>query len=207
MSGLQQGSVDSAGFSKRLITGDKLIRFAIRTDRGGRMFTLGHQQQSARRRLVEDDRLALQSKPAFVVLADHPQQIELPLLPRVLGASATQDARVAIRADLDRARVSAAAITEEDGTPPPEEAFREAEAFVKLLPPVVPRPSVYASGDAEVGFSWSSGGRFLEVAFSGDGNLHWAATFGEDRPGGCIPIDMRSAARLPKALADLIGRL
>lgn len=122
-------------------------------------------------------------------------------------APATRDARTAIRTNLDLARESAEAIDAEEGEAPSIEAFRDAEAFVDLLPPMVSPPSVYASGDAEVGFTWSGSGRFLEVAFRGDGGLHWAAAFGDDRLGGFAPVDVRSATRLPKALANLIDRL
>lgn len=118
-----------------------------------------------------------------------------------------RDARSDLRAELDLACEAAAAIDEDEGVPPSKEAFRDAAAFIELLPTSVPLPSVYASGDAEVGFTWSEPGRFLEVAFRGDGHLRWAAAFGEHRPGGAITIDMQSATRLPKALADLIDQM
>lgn len=123
------------------------------------------------------------------------------------GNPPLRDSRSDLRAELDLAHEAAGSIDEDEGTPPSKAAFRDAAAFIELLPASMPLPSVYASGDAEVGFTWSGPGRFLEVAFRGDGYLRWAAAFGEHRPGGAIAIDLQSATRLPKALADLIDQL
>jgi len=129
-------------------------------------------------------------------------------VPNVTAANPPlRDSRSDLRAQLDLALEAAGSIDEDEGTPPSKAAFRDAAAFIELLPASTPLPSVYASGDAEVGFTWSGPGRFLEVAFRGDGYLRWAAAFGEHRPGGAIAIDLQSATRLPKALADLIDQL
>ncbi len=118
-----------------------------------------------------------------------------------------RDTRTRLHSKLDMAREAADLIDEDEGAPPTRDAFLDASAFIDMLPTSIPVPEVYASGDAEAGFTWSVSGRFLEVAFRGDGNLRWAGTFGSDRPGGIIPIDMKSATRLPTVLSDLIDQL
>jgi hypothetical protein len=137
------------------------------------------------------------------------RRADIEILEYAIGSPGKQDAWNAtqIRASLELAHESADAITDEEGVPPSEQAFQDAEAFIDLLPLTVPLPLVYASGDAEVGFTWSNRDRFLEVAFRGDGQLHWAAAFGSDRPGDVVRIDIRSATRLPRQLAGLIDRL
>jgi hypothetical protein len=105
------------------------------------------------------------------------------------------------------AREAAKHMDEDEGAPPTRDAFLDATAFINMLPTSIPIPEVYASGDAEFGFTWSLSGRFLEVAFRGDGDLRWAGAFGSYRPGEQIPFDMRSATRLPKVLSDLIDQL
>ncbi len=118
-----------------------------------------------------------------------------------------RDTRTRLHSKLDMAREAADHIDEDEGEPPTREAFSDASAFIDMLPTSIPVPEVYASGDAEVGFTWSLYDRFFEVAFRGDGNLRWAGTFGSHRPGGLIAIDMKSATRLPTVLSDLIDQL
>jgi hypothetical protein len=118
-----------------------------------------------------------------------------------------EDTRVRLHNKLDVAREAAAHIDEDEGIPPSQRAFSDASSFIDQLPASIPVPEVYASGDAEVGFTWSLADRFLEVAFRGDGKLRWAGAFGAYRPGGEIAITMKNATRLPKFLSDLIDRL
>jgi hypothetical protein len=59
----------------------------------------------------------------------------------------------ALRTELVRRQVDLANWDEDDGDRPNEKAFDDALAFIELIPPAVPPPSLYVSGDAEVGFS------------------------------------------------------
>jgi|GEM_PF-4573415 len=121
------------------------------------------------------------------------------------------DLRDKLRRALERARESAERIEEDEGEKPTPRAFREAEAFIDLLPPRIVEPSVWASGDAEVGFTWKVSGNFLEIAFRGDGRLRWAAGFPSERSetwqGDVVEIDLERATRLPETLMSLLDRL
>jgi hypothetical protein len=121
------------------------------------------------------------------------------------------DLRDRLRRALERARESADRIDEEEGEKPSPRAFREAEAFIDLLPPRIVEPSVWASGDAEVGFTWKVSGNFLEIAFRGDGRLRWAAGFPSEHSetwrGDVVEIDLERATRLPETLMSLLDRL
>lgn len=118
-----------------------------------------------------------------------------------------RDTRTRLHSKLDMAREAAGRIDEDEGVPPTRDAFVDAAAFIDMLPTSIPVPEVYASGDAEAGFTWSLAGCFLEVAFRGDGHLRWAGAFGSHRPGGLIEIDMKRATRLPTVLSELIDQL
>jgi hypothetical protein len=121
------------------------------------------------------------------------------------------DLRDKLRRALERARESAERIEEDEGEKPSPRAFRDAEAFIDLLPPRIAEPSVWASGDAEVGFTWKVSGNFLEIAFRGDGRLRWAAGFPSEHSetwrGDVVEIDLERATRLPETLMSLLDRL
>ncbi len=113
------------------------------------------------------------------------------------------DPRDAWRRDLERAQESASAIDDEEGERPKPEAFAEARAFLELLPPSVPRFSIWASGDGEVGLTWSErhgAAGFLEVVFRGTGEVLWAADLGRGPEGGSARFDRERATRLPREL-------
>lgn len=127
-----------------------------------------------------------------------------------VSGSPAEDLRARLFAELDRAKEDAEAITAEEGRRPPDEAFRDASAFIELLPPDLPAPSIWASGDGEVGFTWSKhhGAKgFVEVAFCGEGRIEWAADFGDACVGGTVTVDLARATRLPRDLERCIDRL
>lgn len=117
------------------------------------------------------------------------------------------DLREELRLALERARESADRLEDDEDERPSEQAFRDAAAFIERLPPRTEKPSVWASGDAEVGLTWSLPQGFLEVAFRGDGRLRWAAAFGAEWTGGEPQIDIHRVTRLPDELANYLDRL
>lgn len=117
------------------------------------------------------------------------------------------DLREQLRLALERARESAERLEDDEGERPSEQAFRDAAAFIERLPPRTAKPSVWASGDAEVGFSWSAPGKFLEVAFRGDGRLRWAAAFGAEWRGAEPELDIHRVTRLPDQLMKYLDSL
>lgn len=96
---------------------------------------------------------------------------------------------------------------EEDGDSPSDQAFDDAEAFLDLIPARVPQPSVYASGDAEVGFSWMQRAGFAEVAFRGDGNIRYAVRAGPTLVGKLTPFRVAGAPHIPLELKTALERL
>jgi len=125
-------------------------------------------------------------------------------------SSGSGDLRSILRRDLDQAKESAEHIEPDEGERPTDAAFRAASFFIDLLPPKLPRPAVWASGDGEVGFTWSKrtgAAGFLEVAFKDTACLEWAADFGEGCRGGTVTIDLTRVTRLPTELQDKIDRL
>jgi hypothetical protein len=94
-----------------------------------------------------------------------------------------------------------------EGDAPNDDAFRDAEAFITLIPVGVEEPSIYASGDAEVGFSWTTPDGFVEVAFRGDGNIRYAFRSGSDVDGGITSFRNGGAPRMPSDLNRALQRL
>lgn len=124
--------------------------------------------------------------------------------------SATEDRRLEFRRALERAREDAEKIGPEEGERPSPRAVAEAGAFAELLPSSVPVGSVWASGDGEVGFTWSrrhGAQGFLEIAFAGRGVIEWAAEFDGCSDGGSIDFDATKATRFPEVIERWIERL
>ena len=87
---------------------------------------------------------------------------------------------------LDELALKEAAI---DGDVPNEQAFSAARAFIAELPDLMLAASLYVSGDAEVGVSWTSPDGFFEVVFRGDGRLLYAHRLGNKLSGDSIPFE------------------
>lgn len=132
------------------------------------------------------------------------------ILPSRWMRADADDRRTAFHRALERAREDAENIAPEEGERPAQKAFAEAAAFVELLSSDVPFGSVWASGDGEVGFTWSRrhGAKgFLEIAFAGRGEIEWAAEFDDESDGGRIAFDAARATRLPEAIEQWVERL
>ena len=94
-----------------------------------------------------------------------------------------------------------------DGDRPSEGAFGDAETFIGLIPSGAPLPSLYVSGDAEVGFSWMWDEGFIEVAFRGDGNIRYAFRFGEDLKGDVCEFRPAQVPLVPVLLMTALNAL
>ena len=96
----------------------------------------------------------------------------------------------------------------EAGDPPNDRAFHDALDFLRLIPIGVPDPSIYVSGDAEVGFSWMLPSAFVEVAFRGDDNIRYTFRFGADPVRGDVtPLWVGGMSRLPLELRNALVRI
>ena len=62
-----------------------------------------------------------------------------------------------------------------DGTPPSRAAIGDALRFVDLLPADSPAPHVSVADDGEINFFRRGRGRFVDIGFFGDGQVHYYA--------------------------------
>jgi hypothetical protein len=102
-------------------------------------------------------------------------------------------------------------LDEDEGKTPCLEAFKEAETFIDLLPENIYLPSIWASGDAEVGLTWRYKRNFMEVAFSGDRILRYGVAFplkdSTSWKGGEIKIDIVKERVIPNLLLNFLDKL
>jgi hypothetical protein len=120
-----------------------------------------------------------------------------------VGSAVHSNALQELRAQLAIHRSAMNSWDDEDGDRPSYQAFDDAEEFLGVIPDDSPKPSVYASGDAEVGFSWMLREGYIEVAFRGDGKIRYAVRSGPVLIGDvaqyrfdtapCIPLELKSA--------------
>jgi hypothetical protein len=110
-----------------------------------------------------------------------------------------------LRTELIKRQADLASWDEDDGDRPNEKAFDDAKAFIGRIPADVPLPSLYVSGDAEVGFSWMLDDGFIEAAFRGDSKIRYASRFGDDLNGDVC--EFRSTKVMPMPLMAALERL
>lgn len=132
--------------------------------------------------------------------------------PMVSGVTAMSEwsdppARQELLAELLAKQMTLPAWDPDDGDPPNKQAFHDARAFVEQLPRRTPNPSLFVSGDAEVGFSWSLPDGFVEVAFRGDGYLRYAHRFDDRLNGDVVPFSAAENLPLPDDLATALLQL
>lgn len=97
--------------------------------------------------------------------------------------------------------------TAEDGIVPNSLAFRDAATFITLIPPLAPEPSIFVSGDGEVGFSWSLTDAFVEVAFRGDDQIRYAFRFGKPVHGDEVPFRFGASILVPVDLMTALSQM
>jgi hypothetical protein len=124
-----------------------------------------------------------------------------------VATTSQRDHISSLRAELLALRADLANWDEEDGKRPNEEAFDDAHAFIELIPSGVPLPSLYVSGDAEVGLSWMWNDGFIEVAFRGDGKIRYAARFDGDLNGHVCEFRRGRVPIAPLPLMTALKRL
>jgi hypothetical protein len=112
-----------------------------------------------------------------------------------------------LTAELAVRRSEVALWTIDDGDTPNDDAFFDAEAFLSFIPLSAPEPSIYVSGDAEVGYSWTLAAGFLEVAFRGDGHIRYAFQFDSNLNGAVIPFRTADSPQISPELARALRRL
>jgi hypothetical protein len=85
-----------------------------------------------------------------------------------------------------------------------EATYHLAHQFLAALPLSTPVPSIGAEPDGQITVEWyRSPQRTLSVSVSPEGDLHYAALLGAERICGTETF----RARIPKVVADLIGRI
>lgn len=119
----------------------------------------------------------------------------------------TSEAKEKLMRDLAEA---SQAIFGEGAKSPSRNAFAEAEALLALLPDDIPLGSAWASGDGEVGFTWSrrhGANGFLELALTGRGEIEWSAELSIGSGGGFIPFSTSASPHLPAMISFLLRHL
>lgn len=106
---------------------------------------------------------------------------------------------------LARAQASAQDIPADEA--PNEAAFMDALSFIGLLPDNIDIPVIWASYDAEYGFSWAAPGGMIEVAFRGDDLVRWAAREGEAVIGDDERFRVDGKRRIPPRLIATMDRV
>jgi hypothetical protein len=135
------------------------------------------------------------------------QTFETGTLTATRGAFARSDNVPRLAMDLLMRRAEVASWAADDGEPPTRAAFDDAQDFLTFLHTVPRKPSIYASGDAEVGYNWAWQDGFVEVAFRGDGNIRYALRFGGDLKGDVTPFRDGGVPIVPPELYSALQRL